>query len=53
MSQNELNPSVLRRGQIKEKIKQLKELVQPSSKFSAIARTCLSSTGLEWAQKIK
>lgn len=53
MTQNELNPSVLRRGQIKEKIKQLKELVQPSSKFSAIARTCLSSTGLEWAQKIK
>lgn len=53
MAQNELNPSVLRKGQIKEKIKQLKELVQPTSAFSAVVRTCLCSTGLEWTQKIK
>lgn len=50
---NELEPSVLKKGQIKEKLKQLKELVQPTSAFSAVARTCLCSTGLEWAQKIK
>jgi uncharacterized protein (TIGR02646 family) len=52
MEQNDLVPSVLRRGQIKEKIKQLKELVQPSAEFSATVKACLLSTGLVWASKI-
>jgi uncharacterized protein (TIGR02646 family) len=52
MEQNDIVPSVLRRGQIKEKIKQLKKLVQPSAKFSATVKACLLSTGLQWAYKI-
>lgn len=52
MEQNDVTPSVLRKGQIKEKLKQLKELAQPSSEFSATVKTCLLSTGFPWASKI-
>ncbi len=52
MDQNDVAPSVLRRGQIKEKIRQLKELVQPSAEFSSTVRACLFSTGLPWASLI-
>ena len=37
MAQNELNPSVLRKGQIKEKIKQLKEELHRSIQVYGIA----------------
>lgn len=52
MEQNDVTPSILRKGQIKEKLKQLKELTQPSSEFSATVKACLLSTGLLWASKI-
>ncbi|HEY5747227.1 MAG TPA: hypothetical protein VIU12_14190, partial [Chryseolinea sp.] len=52
MAQNDIAPSVARKGQIKEKIRQLKELVQSSSEFSATAKACLLSSGLFWASKI-
>jgi uncharacterized protein (TIGR02646 family) len=52
MALNDVAPSSLRRGQIKEKIKQLKKLTLPSSAYSATARACLESIGLPWALKI-
>lgn len=52
MDQNNINPSARRSGQIKEKLKQLKELVHPSSAFSATAKACLTSAGLIWTLKI-
>lgn len=52
MAQNDVAPSPHRRGQIKEKIKQLKELVLPSAAFSATAKACLASAGLPWTLKI-
>lgn len=52
MEQNGANPSAFRKGQIKEKLKQLKKLVQPSSEYSATVKACLLSTGLPWASKI-
>lgn len=52
MTQNNETPSANRRGQIKEKIKRLKELVQENAPFSATAKSCLNSTGLDWTLKI-
>lgn len=50
--QNDSAPSAMRRGQIKEKIKQLKELVKSTSEFSATAKACLFSSGLPWTLQI-
>ena len=52
MDQNNLNPSPNRKGRIKEKLIQLKELVLPSSAYSATAKACLKSSGLEWTSMI-
>ena len=52
MDQNNVEPSANRKGRIKEKIKQLKELVLPSTAYSATAKACLNSSGLIWASKI-
>src|SRR5690606_18317539 len=52
MAQNDISPSAARRGQIKEKLKQLKELVKTTSEFSATAKACLQSAGLPWALQI-
>lgn len=52
MAQNDISPSATRKGQIKEKIKQLKVLVKSSSEFSATAKACLQSAGLPWALQI-
>jgi uncharacterized protein (TIGR02646 family) len=52
MAQNDIAPSAARRGQIKEKLKQLKELVKTTSEFSATAKACLQSAGLPWALQI-
>lgn len=52
MDLNDANPSIFRRGQIKEKLKQIKDLVKPSAEFSATVKACLMSTGLPWASKI-
>jgi len=49
MNQNNVNPSPYRKGQIKEKLKKLKELVDKTSPFSATAKACLRSTGIQWA----
>jgi uncharacterized protein (TIGR02646 family) len=49
MNQNNLSPSSFRKGQIKEKLRQLRELVDKTSPFSATAKACLRSTGIEWA----
>lgn len=49
---NSETPSVHRRGQIKEKLKQLKELANSKSEYSATTKACLLSAGLEWAFKI-
>ena len=46
------NSSATRRGQIEEKLKQIKELIKPTSEFSGIARACLKSTGVDWAMGI-
>lgn len=45
MQENSANPSSHKRGQIKEKIKQIKKLVQSTEEFSATAKSCLNSTG--------
>lgn len=52
MDEDNNNPSSYRRGQIKEKLKQLKAFVKSSSEFSATARSCLKSTGIDWAMSI-
>lgn len=52
MSEMDARPSAKKRGQIKEKIKQLKQFVANDAEFSATARTCLQCSGLPWAQKI-
>lgn len=52
MIENDKVPSVMRRGQIKEKIKRLKILVDPHSEFSSTAKACLGSAGLPWALQI-
>lgn len=52
MAKNDIAPSAARRGQIKEKLKQLKELVKTTSEFSATAKACLQSSGLSWALQI-
>lgn len=49
MNQNNIAPSPYRSGQIKEKLKQLKGLVSRQSPFSATAKACLRSTGIQWA----
>lgn len=46
------NPSAFRRGQIKEKIKRIQELVISTAEFSATAKACLRSTGIDWAMSI-
>lgn len=46
------SPSATRRGKMEILFKQLKELIKPSSEFSATARACLKSTGIEWAISI-
>ncbi|MFN0157711.1 MAG: hypothetical protein ACKVRP_06525 [Bacteroidota bacterium] len=52
MQQNNQNPSAHRKGQIKEKLKRIKVLVEESAEFSATAKACLRSTALEWAMSI-
>lgn len=52
MHQNNAAPSAKRSGQIKEKLIQLKELVDRRSPFSATAKACLRSAGIEWALNI-
>jgi uncharacterized coiled-coil DUF342 family protein len=49
MAQNDASPSAARRGQIKELLRQLKDLVKTTSEFSATAKACLQSSGLPWA----
>lgn len=52
MMKNKVSPSNKRSGQIKEKLKQLKKLVESSAEYSATAKTCLISSGFLWAIKI-
>lgn len=52
MSENNINPSVSKMTEIKEKMKELKLLSSPQSEFSATASACLYSSGLEWARRI-
>ncbi|MEO0556386.1 MAG: hypothetical protein AAF149_24600 [Bacteroidota bacterium] len=52
MAENDKAPSAKRIGQIKEKLKQIKEFVKPDAEFSSTAKTCLHSSGLKWASKI-
>lgn len=46
---NRTDPSPYRRGQISERLSQLKEMANEKSEFSATVRTCLKSSGLIWA----
>ncbi len=46
------NPSATRRGKMEVLFKQLKEFTRCSSEFSATARACLKSTGIDWAISI-
>ena len=46
------NPSPFKRGQIKEKIKTIKELVISTAEFSAAAKACLKSTGIDWVMSM-
>ncbi len=52
MNEDNITPSATNKGLIKEKIKQIKQLINPSSEFSTTAKACLESTGLKWAIKI-
>ena len=45
---NNQTPSSYRRGLIKEKIKQIKDLVKSTAEYSATAKACLKSTGIDW-----
>lgn len=49
MAQNNINPSPYRKGQITEKLAQLRELANKKSEFSATIKACLRSTGIHWA----
>lgn len=49
MDENSLYPSAKKKGQIKEKLKQIKELAKKESDFTATTRACLNSTGRGWA----
>lgn len=50
--QNEADQSGFRKGQIKEKMKQLKDMVNPKSPFSATAKACIYSKGVKWAYNV-
>lgn len=52
MNENNSNPSVTNKAFIKERIKNLKQLIHPSSEFSTTAKACLESSGINWAIKI-
>lgn len=52
MNEDNITPSATNKGLIKERIKQIKQLINPSSEFSTTAKACLESTGLNWAIKI-
>lgn len=52
MNENNTSPSASRRGRVKEKMKQIKELIKPTSEFSTTAKACLRSTGIDWAMQI-
>ena len=52
MDENNVNPSVSKSTILREKIKELKNLTNPQSEFSATASACLYSSGLEWAIRI-
>lgn len=49
MAQNNINFSAHRKGQIAEKLNQLRDLANKKSEFSATIKACLRSTGLQWA----
>jgi uncharacterized protein (TIGR02646 family) len=48
LDEDKINPSANIKGQIKEKIKQLKKLVQSTEEFSATAKACFKSSGIDW-----
>ena len=52
MQENNINPSTYKKGQIKEKLIQIKEYVKSTSEFTATARACLKSTGIDWVMSI-
>ncbi len=52
MSENNTSPSALKKGRVKEKMKQIKELIKSTSEFSTTAKACLRSTGFDWAAQI-
>lgn len=52
MQKNNINPSPFRRGQIKEKLTLLKDFVKATTEFSATAKACLRSTGIDWVMSI-
>lgn len=52
MAENDAAPSAYRRGQIKEKLRALKQMTSRTEPFSATARACLKSSGLDWAKTI-
>jgi hypothetical protein len=52
MQENNINPSTYKKGQIKEKLIQIKEYVKSTSEFTATAKACLKSTGIDWAMSI-
>lgn len=49
MAQNNLNYSAFRKGQITEKLAQLRELANKKSAYSSTIKACLRSTGIPWA----
>ena len=52
MQEESLNSSAYKKGQIQENLKRLKEFVKSKSEFSATARACLKSSGIDWVMSI-
>lgn len=46
------NPSASNRGKIESKLEDLRDLTKPKTEFSAVAVSCLLSSGVDWARKI-
>ena len=52
LEQEQFNPSAARKQRVKDKMIELRKMVNPTSEFSSAARTCLLSSGLDWAIRI-
>jgi len=52
MKKNNQTPSASRKATIRQKMKDLRDYLKPSSQFSATAKACLLKSGINWAMRM-